>query len=882
MSNNLALVVLIHNQAQNLPRLIAAYKGLASPPALFVFVLDRCSDDSKAQLERSGLRTLIIEVNHTSNFMAGLNRDIGLRAAEKQLPGCDVVFLDGDCVPTPELLEAHARNLSVNRDFPITTIARRVNEDQNGRDLHDDNRIIHARATRRVFGKADRLVLTKAPANSRLLTWSCNLGLNRKMIELCRWVNNQLCQERDRVFNDAFDGRWGGEDDFIGLTASYFGAAVVAIDPKHHVRHIWHVSRQNDAYARTMRVKTGQLKDLAKQTGALGITRIDTCNALEDMERCAAADSVRLLDPVLSKAVSTTGATVNFELAGLATALSYPMWIYGQQKTIDGDLRGRWADLRAKLFKLYELDLEPNVLKELTWNFKPATRCVCVICKSDRGFASNGRCRACNSYPWHRLASKFVNSFTGHRAVFNADTRAEKLLFEDWDRYSYSGMSGVKADLEQLSIPSEMYDVTYSAHTLEHVKNDRRALNEIHRITKLSGVSIVSVPIDENGRTIEELGPMTKEERTARFWWHDHWRVYGRDAAQRFADTGFEVELRQAATYDHIDGVAPDETIFVLRKLGVSLKPQLVPRSLYLDVYNSCNYACKHCAIHQLNDSGNVDVDRYKAMIVEFALMGGRDLQFSSGETLLKRSIVLELVSAGKQHGLNCNIVTNGSTITTPEHAKQLKDAGLDFAIISVDSHFAAKHDETRGVTGAFERALSASALLNAVGVKTKASCVLTRSNVADFPAYAEYMKSRGFSDVSFTLLEPTFALSRFKQDEYYAQNRITDVVELDRSLRAAQRFCSYSNADIERCVSIVENGVSHSDCDSSERNVIVSRDGKVRLCYGKGSVGEYLVPGDLRRIWESAVSFNRRYEDRHCLRACAISDCHRRKALNS
>lgn len=882
-ANNLALVVLIHDQAQNLPRLIAAYKGLASQPALFVFVLDRCTDNSKSILASSGLNCSIVEVSHTATFMAGANRDLGLLEAEKQLPNCDVVFLDGDCVPTRDLIEAHARNLNVNRDFPTATIGRRVNENGAGEDLHDDTRIIHARANRRVFGTEDRLVLTKVPANSRMLTWSCNLGLNRKMIELCRWTNNQISATSGRVFNDAFDGRWGGEDDFVGLTASYFGAAVIALSPKHHVRHIWHVSRQNDAYARTMRVKTGQLKDLAKQTGALGVTRIDTCSALEDVDRCASAARVDLNDPVLQEAFKSVDATDLFERAGLTTAFSYPMWVFNQRMfEASANKKSHWIELRTKLFKLYSTDIPAERLKYLSWKFEPLTRATCCVCNSDRGIASNGRCRNCNAYPWHRLASKFVKQYTGHRAIFNPDTRAEKIIFGDWDQYSYSGISGVRADLEKLPIPDEMYDVTYSAHTLEHVKNDRKALRELHRITKLGGLAIFSVPLCEDGRTSEDLSNLTKEERTARFWWHDHWRLYGRDAAQRFADAGFDVELHQAAQHGHIDGVAPDETVFVLRKVGAHVKQQYVPRSLYLDVYNSCNYACKHCTIHQLKDDGAIDVERYKAMIAEFALMGGRDLQFSSGETLLKRSIVLELIAAGKQRGLNCNIVTNGSTITVAEHAAQLQEAGLDAAIISIDSHVATKHDETRGVAGAFDRALTTGAMLRAVGIKTKASCVLTRANIADFPAYAEYMRAQGFDDVSFTLLEPTFALSRFKHDDYYAQNRITDAAELDKALRAAKRFCGYSISDIERCVNIISQGVGASDCDSSERNIIVSRDGKIRLCYGKSSVGEYAVPGDLRRVWESALSFNRRYEDRHCTRACAISDCHRRRALNS
>jgi MoaA/NifB/PqqE/SkfB family radical SAM enzyme/SAM-dependent methyltransferase len=885
--NNLALVILIHDQARNLPRLIKAYKGLAEKPALFVFVLDRCQDNSRSILESSDLNAVIVDVAPTGSFMAGSNRDVGLRVAEEKLPNCDVLFLDGDCEPTTELIASHVRNLQLNASYPTVTVGRRIDENEVGDILHDDTRIIHARVNRRVFGNGDRIVLPKSAANCRMLTWSCNLGLNRKMIELCRWTNNAIGNEKERVFNDAFDGRWGGEDDFVGLTASYFGAVVIALDPKQHVRHIWHKSRQNDAYARTMRVKQGQLKDLAKQTGAYGIVQIDCVDSLEDFDRCWSATRVELRDPLLQFILKANKLDTLFEQASLSTALAYPAWVLkaGDAKP-PAEANKRWKELRQRLIDITSADTSVNVIKDLVWDFKPLSRQHCVVCDSTAGFASNGRCRSCNSYPWHRLAAKVVPSMPGRRAIFNADTRAERLLFNGWDFYSYKGLNGdAQADLEDLKLADESYDVTYSAHTLEHVKNDRKALDELRRITAVGGVALVSVPTNPEGFTSEDLGVLSPAERTQRFWWHDHWRLYGRDVTQRFNDAGFSVERIHAADFGHIDGVAPDEVMFALRCQTARPTQNIAkPQSLYLDVFDSCNYACKHCNIHLIKDSGNVDVELYRNIIAEFAALGGRDIQFGSGETLLKKTLVLDLLRIAKSNGLICNIVMNGSCIRKADDAIELRTAGLDVATVSVDSRIAEEHDLIRGVIGAFDQALLAAKLLKDAGVRVKASCVLTRDNVVDFPRYVIAMRAAGFDEVSCTLLEPTFAHSRFKRDAYYEANCVIDHEAVEKALALAVEFgASFYRVEVERIVGLVKNGLANAgDCNSSDRNVIVTRAGQIRLCYGKESVGEYRKAGDLASIWSSNKAVGRRFDDARCTKYCAVSECHRRKSSNS
>ena len=52
-----------------------------------------------------------------------------------------------------------------------------------------------------------------------------------------------------------------------------------------------------------------------------------------------------------------------------------------------------------------------------------------------------------------------------------------------------------KVDLQNLPFKDETYDVIFASHVLEHIADDRRAIAEIRRVLKPTGVAILPVPI---------------------------------------------------------------------------------------------------------------------------------------------------------------------------------------------------------------------------------------------------------------------------------------------------------------------------------------------------------------------------------------------------
>ena len=98
-------------------------------------------------------------------------------------------------------------------------------------------------------------------------------------------------------------------------------------------------------------------------------------------------------------------------------------------------------------------------------------------------------------------------------------------------------------DVQNIPLPSDSIDVIICNHLLEHVDNDRLAMQELHRVMKPGGWGIFLVPEDrERETTFEDDSIVDTKERTRLFGQYDHRRIYGRDYDARLREAGFEGE----------------------------------------------------------------------------------------------------------------------------------------------------------------------------------------------------------------------------------------------------------------------------------------------------------------------------------------------------
>ena len=105
-----------------------------------------------------------------------------------------------------------------------------------------------------------------------------------------------------------------------------------------------------------------------------------------------------------------------------------------------------------------------------------------------------------------------------------------------------SPLADVKADICDLPFENESFDVILCNHVLEHIPDDKKAMQELFRILKPSGYAILQVPLDSNRKTTFEDDSITdKAERTRIFGQYDHLRIYGMDYFDKLTTVGFQV-----------------------------------------------------------------------------------------------------------------------------------------------------------------------------------------------------------------------------------------------------------------------------------------------------------------------------------------------------
>ena len=155
------------------------------------------------------------------------------------------------------------------------------------------------------------------------------------------------------------------------------------------------------------------------------------------------------------------------------------------------------------------------------------------------------------------------------------------------------------------------------------------------------------------------------------------------------------------------------------------------------NITRACNLKCKHCYI----DATTPHPDEWKleegfALIDQLAEMHVPIIILTGGEPLLSPH-VFEYAEHAKSRGVRMVLSTNG-TLITPEVALRLKQSGIRYVGVSIDSADPKKHDAFRGVEGAFERALSGLRNARDAGIPTGLRVTLTKYNFRELPELIE------------------------------------------------------------------------------------------------------------------------------------------------
>ena len=148
------------------------------------------------------------------------------------------------------------------------------------------------------------------------------------------------------------------------------------------------------------------------------------------------------------------------------------------------------------------------------------------------------------------------------------------------------------------------------------------------------------------------------------------------------------------------------------------------------NITQACNLTCKHCyqdAKHkpladELTTAEKLDLlDQMADEFVPF-------VAFAGGEPLIARDL-WEVLAHCRKRGFHVTIATNG-ILLTPEMCARLKEAGVKYIEVSIDSMIPEEHDEFRGMKGAWARSIQGIRNSVAAGIRTGMATCFTRETV--------------------------------------------------------------------------------------------------------------------------------------------------------
>lgn len=208
------------------------------------------------------------------------------------------------------------------------------------------------------------------------------------------------------------------------------------------------------------------------------------------------------------------------------------------------------------------LQLFSHIALKVVSLFYLGNKVQCPVCeKSFRKFLPYGRvprenalCPNCLALERHRLMWLFLqqktNFFNVRQNILHIAPelcfidRFEAIHQEDYITGDIeSPLAKVKMDIHQMPFDNDRFDVAFCNHVMEHVDDDIKAMQEIHRVLKPGGFAIIQIPFFHPipDHTIQDPSITDPKERERRFGQDDHVRLYGKDYPDRLREAGFLV-----------------------------------------------------------------------------------------------------------------------------------------------------------------------------------------------------------------------------------------------------------------------------------------------------------------------------------------------------
>lgn len=154
------------------------------------------------------------------------------------------------------------------------------------------------------------------------------------------------------------------------------------------------------------------------------------------------------------------------------------------------------------------------------------------------------------------------------------------------------------------------------------------------------------------------------------------------------------------------------------------------PLSVIWEITYACNQKCLYCIARAgAPDPRELSRGEIDTVLNELIELNVGLINITGGEPLLKKDTTLYIARRASEHGIKLELLTNGMLIT-PGVAKEIYEAGIHDAQVSLDCGRPDIHDEQRGIQGAWGRTVEGIKNLREAGVRVLAAAVVTQKTL--------------------------------------------------------------------------------------------------------------------------------------------------------
>ena len=210
------------------------------------------------------------------------------------------------------------------------------------------------------------------------------------------------------------------------------------------------------------------------------------------------------------------------------------------------------------------------------------------------------------------------------------------------------------------------------------------------------------------------------------------------------------------------------------------------PIMINFELTSGCNIRCRHCYnFWRENASSTHDkvteekMDRLVDMMVKDGVF---HIVLTGGEPFLNYKVLLSGLRRCTENNISTSVNSN-LILATDERMKELKDAGLNHVLTSLNSHDPAVNDYMTNKTGAFEEIIRGIKTTIANGIRVSVNMIISEPNKTHLYDTAKLCAELGAVNIFATRLVPSVNVDNPETTDFYlekedAMRAVNDLVK--------------------------------------------------------------------------------------------------------